>query len=623
MRDKTSKYIEMVRSKTGLSDYKISKQYGINQSNLSKYALGKSSLSETHAWLFANILDLNPAEIVANTKLEHALSTGDKLKVKFWENQLNKISGMAMPIKIEIAQFCPIMGDIEKNAEKIIQLSFAAKEKNANLIVFPELALTGYPPEDLLFCNNFMQRIEQSITKLSQELPTSIMTIFGSPSRRKNITYNSAYCINTGRIQNIYHKRLLPNYGVFDEKRYFSSGKNITVFEYHNKKIGIIICEDGWYGDSLEKNYNMNVNLIISINASPFQIGKHQKRLAIYKQNAIKFNFDMLYVNLVGGQDQLVFDGGSFMINNKGDVIQQLPFFENLEQLHDKPCSIKKYYETELIYKALVLATKNYTINNGFNGALIGLSGGIDSALTLAIAVDALGAENISVVMMPYKFTSEISIKYAKEQALNQGVKYLNIDINNIVESFDISLQELFEGESKDITEENIQARVRGVLLMAISNKWHKLVLATGNKSELSVGYSTLYGDMCGGFAPLKDVNKTTVYELSKYRNTISEVIPKEVISRAPSAELAPNQTDQDSLPEYEELDKILNLFVEMNLSVNEISEQGYDKKLVKKVAKMVLNSEYKRRQSAIGPKISKNSFDKERRYPVTSKYQP
>lgn len=622
MRDKTSKYVDMVRSKTGLSDYKISRKYGINQSNLSKYALGKSSLSETHAWLFANILDLNPAEIVANTKLEHALNTGDKNKILFWEDQLTKISEMNMPLKIEIAQFSPIMADIEGNAQRIIDLSFIAKEKKANLIVFPELALTGYPPEDLLFRDKFIEKIKINIAKILAKIPEDIMVIFGSPSEKDNKIYNSAYCMHSGKIKYVYHKIMLPNYGVFDEKRYFNSGENTLTFQYHDKKIGLIICEDGWYRSILENNNNMNVDLIISINASPFEINKHQKRLDVYKINAIKFNFDMLYVNLVGGQDNLIFDGGSFMINKKGELIQQLPFFKEIEYLHDNVYPIKKYNEIEIIYEALVLSTKDYIIKNGFKGAIIGLSGGIDSALTLAIAVDAIGAENVMAVMMPYKFTSQMSIICAKKQTAKQNVKYLDISIENIVNSFNKSLQEVFKNLENDVTEENIQARARGVLLMAISNKYKKIVLATSNKSETSVGYSTLYGDMCGGFAPLKDVNKMTVYKLAKYRNTISEVIPVDVISRPPSAELSINQKDQDHLPDYKDLDKILYLFIEMNLSVDDIVKQGYDKALVNKITDMVFKNEYKRRQSAIGPKISKNSFDKERRYPITSKYQ-
>ena len=410
---------------------------------------------------------------------------------------------------------------------------------------------------------------------------------------------------------------------MFDENRYFTAGDKTLVFEHQGRRIGILICEDAWVGDPLQRTCQLNADLIISLNASPFQSGKFQQRLDLYRKHSLEHSIELLYVNAVGGQDELVFDGGSFLMNTKGSIVQQLPFFEDCQVLHTRPCDRTELSETALIYKALVLATKDYVTGNGFSGSLIGLSGGIDSALTLAIAVDALGANNVSAVMMPYQFTSNMSLEDAQEQAITQGVDYSSIDIHQMVTAFNSSLLDLFDGADKDTTEENIQARVRGVLLMALSNKWHKMVLATGNKSEMSVGYATLYGDMCGGFAPLKDISKTLVYQLANYRNSLSRVIPERVITRPPSAELAPDQVDQDSLPPYDVLDDILMRFVEMKLSVEEITQHGHDLTLVKKVTLMVLNNEYKRRQSAPGPKVSSNAFGKERRYPMTSKFKP
>ena len=623
MNTKTSEYLDMVRLKTGLSDYKIAKQYDINQSNLSKYSSGKAALSETHAWLFANILDIDPAEVVAHTKFEHAVNTNNKMKVKFWQEQLNKILADTQPIKIQIAQFHPIVGDISHNVKQILDMSVEAHNIGAHLIVFPELALTGYPPEDLLLRFGFINRIASHIEQLCKQLTSSLTVLFGSPSTADGLLYNSAYCIQKNKVIHLYHKQSLPNYGVFDEKRYFTAGDKTLVFEHQGRRIGVLICEDAWVGDPLQRACQMDADLIVSLNASPFQSGKFQKRLDLYQQCALEWGIECLYVNLVGGQDELVFDGGSFMINAKAKVVQQLPFFEECQTLHTQPCLTDELSETALIYKALVLATKDYVTGNGFQGALIGLSGGIDSALTLAVAVDALGAENVSAVMMPYEFTSNMSLEDAEAQTIAQNVHYSNIGIHQMVNAFNLSLFDLFDGADKDTTEENIQARVRGVLLMALSNKWHKMVLATGNKSEMAVGYATLYGDMCGGFAPLKDISKTLVYQLADYRNSLSRVIPERVITRPPSAELAPDQVDQDSLPPYDVLDDILMRFVEQKLSVEEIAQHGHDVELVRKVTSMVLNNEYKRRQSAPGPKISHNAFGKERRYPMTSKFVP
>ena len=621
---KTTEYLAMVRDKTGYSDYKIAKEYDINQSNLSKYSSGKAALSETHAWLIANILDIDPAEVVANTKFEHAINTGNNSKAKFWQEQLNKIFSESSPIRIQIAQFNPIVGDIKLNAQKMLDLSIEANNAGAHLIIFPELALTGYPPEDLLFRDGFINQVKDEITNFCNLAPSDISILFGAPNKTDDFLFNSAYLIQNNRIINIYNKQELPNYGVFDEKRYFSSGDDSFVFECQNTKIGVLICEDQWVEGPISNLCQSNIDIVISLNASPFQLNKQSERINICKNYALKFDITFIYVNMVGGQDEVVFDGNSFIVNNQGDVSLQLPAFKELSVAHiDTTFTPSLVSNESLIYSAIVLATKDYIQKNTFGGALIGLSGGIDSALTLAIAVDAIGAENVHAIMMPYQFTSDMSLTDSELQAETQGVKYSSIDIHSMVDSFNLSLSDQFRNTSRDTTEENIQSRVRGTLLMALSNKSHKLVLATGNKSEMAVGYATLYGDMCGGFAPLKDISKTMVYQLAKYRNTLSDVIPERVITRPPSAELAPDQVDQDSLPSYDILDDILMRFVEQKQSVNEIIENGHNSEDVNKITSLILRNEYKRRQSAPGPKISSNAFGKERRYPMTSKFKP
>jgi len=621
---KTTEYLAMVRDKTGYSDYKIAKEYDINQSNLSKYSSGKAALSETHAWLIANILDIDPAEVVANTKFEHAINTGNNSKAKFWQEQLNKIFSESSPIRIQIAQFNPIVGDIKLNAQKMLDLSIEANNAGAHLIIFPELALTGYPPEDLLFRDGFTNQVKEEITNFCNLVPSDISILFGAPNKTDDFLFNSAYLIQNNRIINIYNKQELPNYGVFDEKRYFSSGDDSFVFECQNTKIGVLICEDQWVEGPISNLCQSNIDIVVSLNASPFQLNKQSERINICKNYALKFDITFIYVNMVGGQDEVVFDGNSFIVNNQGDVSLQLPAFKELSVSHiDTTFTPSLVSNESLIYSAIVLATKDYIQKNTFGGALIGLSGGIDSALTLAIAVDAIGAENVHAIMMPYQFTSDMSLTDSELQAETQGVEFSSIDIHSMVDSFNLSLSDQFRNTSRDTTEENIQSRVRGTLLMALSNKSHKLVLATGNKSEMAVGYATLYGDMCGGFAPLKDISKTMVYQLAKYRNTLSDVIPERVITRPPSAELAPDQVDQDSLPSYDILDDILMRFVEQKQSVNEIIENGHNSEDVNKITSLILRNEYKRRQSAPGPKISSNAFGKERRYPMTSKFKP
>ena len=624
MANKTKDYLTKVRKKTGFSDYKISQEYGINQSNLSKYKSGKSALSETHAWLFADILNINPAEVVANTKLEHAKMKGDKLKVIFWQEQIENLSNISESIKIDIAQINPIVGDLNNNAQQIIDLSIEAAQQGADLLVFPELALTGYLPEDLLLRAGFIQQVEEKVDLIKNSIPETMAIVFGAPHKNQGNLYNAAYLIQDQEVQT-YYKQQLPNYSVFDEKRYFSAGSKPFVFTIKGQRIGLLVCADIWNADIVSETARYGVSTIVSINASPFHIDKHQQRLEEVKKRVLENQVGFIYVNLVGGQDEIIFDGGSFAMNAKAQVTHQLPFFKVTTSSLSAPCEPIEVTSTEeIIYNALVLATKDYIEKNGvFNGVVIGLSGGIDSALTLAIAADAIGNENIKAIMMPYTYTSNMSLEDAKAQASTMNIDYQEISIHPMVESFNSQLSELFSGLQADTTEENLQARVRGTLLMAVSNKLGKIVLTTGNKSEMAVGYATLYGDMSGGFAPLKDVSKTMVYRLAKYRNTQSYIIPGRVIDREPSAELAPNQTDQDSLPPYDELDAILELFIEQRLAIKDIVKQGFNQKTVERISRLVLNNEYKRRQSAPGPKISKNAFGKERRYPMTSKFKP
>ncbi len=621
---KTKDYLKEIRDKTGFSDYKIAKEFNINQSNLSKYSSGKAAFSEIHAWLFADVLEINPAEVVANTKLEQAQLKGSKDKAEFWLNQLKKISETSKPLKIEIAQINPVVGDLNNNAKKIIDFSLESYKNKANLVIFPELALVGYPPEDLLLRDDFIIQTKDKIEYIKSQIPSSISIVFGAPTKVDGNLYNSACLIQKSRIR-FYHKQVLPNYGVFDEKRYFVAGNKSFIFECQQKKIGLLICEDAWEKKPVEELVNLGAQTLISINASPFQIGKHDNRINIIKKRVIDNNVDFIYVNMIGGQDDLVFDGGSFVIDSQAKITNQFPFFKEVSHSIYKPIYQNNNQNIEKdIYDALVLSTKDYVMkNNIFDGAIIGLSGGIDSALTLAITADALGNDNVQAVMMPHIYTSSISIIDAKEQTKNMNIKYHQINISDIVKSFNQELKELFKGTKEDITEENLQARIRGNILMSLANKFNKIVITTSNKSEMAVGYATLYGDMSGGFAPLKDVNKTLVYKLANYRNSISYVIPNRVIEREPSAELAKDQLDKDSLPNYEQLDSILELLIEKKLAVKQIIDKGFDADIVKKISRMVFSNEHKRYQSTVGPKITKNSFGKERRYPITSKFYP
>jgi NAD+ synthase (glutamine-hydrolysing) len=543
-----------------------------------------------------------------------------------------------MSLTVSIAQINPTVGSFKRNFQLIADAIQQAKKDKADVVLFPELALTGYPPEDLLFRPAFLEKVNKSLQNISL-LATGITVIIGAPVVRKHKLHNMACVLRDGKIIHQYAKQHLPNYRVFDEKRYFRRGKKNGVIDINGHKVGILICEDIWKKEPARSALKAGAECLFVINASPFRANKAKERLDLLKKQSSNSGVDIVYANLVGAQDELVFDGESLIFNKAGGLIFQAPTFESGVFTHKilvtKPAKVikaRRQHKLHNIYHALVLGVRDYVNKNGFPGVMLGLSGGIDSALTLAIAVDALGAENVEAVMMPFRYTADMSKQDAAQQANTQGVKYREIPIEKIFESFINALSEEFTGLPRDVTEENIQARSRGVLLMAISNKLHKMVLATGNKSEMAVGYATLYGDMAGGFAPLKDVFKTTVYDLARYRNKIGdgtienpeykEIIPERVITRPPSAELAPGQLDEDSLPPYEILDAVLRMFIEEFQSVAEIVAQGYERETVERVANLVLLNEYKRRQSAPGIRITKRAFGKDRRYPITSHYR-
>ncbi|WP_335956377.1 NAD+ synthase [Acinetobacter bereziniae] len=535
--------------------------------------------------------------------------------------------------KIALAQFSPFIGDLDSNVQKMIEQANEAKKQNAEIIVFPELSIIGYPAEDLFLRPSLAKRTVQAFEKLATI--KDIVLVFGFV----NLTddgqrYNAAAVMKDGQVLGIYNKQNLPNYSVFDEKRYFNEGHQHLVFEYLGHKFGVLICEDVWSLNTVQQLAQLNVESVLVLNASPYEVGKPQHRIVTLKELAKQLNLHLVYVNQVGGQDDLIFDGTSFVINQSGEVALQAPSF--IEDLYFTEYQIenKSYQVVETapalstmaeIYQGLVLATRDYVQRSGFPGVILGLSGGIDSALTLAIAVDAIGADKVQAVMMPYTYTSQISVEDATEQAKRMGVTFGIAEIHPIVNSFMQTLYPFFGNSPADATEENLQARARGTLLMGLSNKFGNLVLSTGNKSELSVGYCTLYGDMVGGFAVLKDVYKTIVFELAKYRNSISEtpVIPERVITRPPSAELRPDQKDQDSLPAYDILDAILYAYIEEEQSQEDIIAKGFEREVVEKVIRLVDRNEYKRRQGSIGPRISSRAFSRERRYPIVNGWKP
>jgi NAD+ synthase (glutamine-hydrolysing) len=534
-------------------------------------------------------------------------------------------------LRLGLAQLNFCVGDIDGNTKKIIDVIADARDNLAiELLAFPELAITGYPPEDLLFRPGLHRRVEHAIEQI-RKATRGITVAVGHPEQQARQLFNSCSILGEQKLIACYRKRQLPNYAVFDEKRYFSSGTETYVLAINGFKISISICEDVWEPDTAVAARAAGAELIVNINASPYRIEKRTARLAALRTAVAASKLPIAYVNLVGGQDELVFDGGSLVVDSEGHTVVNLREFEesvNLieiertnEKLVFRGAKDRLTDNHENVYQALVLGVRDYISKNHFPGVVIGLSGGIDSALTLAIAVDAIGADKVRAISMPSQYTAQMSIDDALEQAQRAGCECHVIPIGAPFGAFKDVLKDVFAGTSEDVTEENMQARCRGLILMAVSNKFGQMVLATGNKSEMSVGYATLYGDMAGGFAPLKDVPKTLVYALARWRNSDAEIIPIRVIDRPPTAELAPDQADTDSLPPYDVLDPILEHYIENDLTPLQISAKGFDLETVKRVAKMVDRNEYKRRQAAPGVRISERAFGRDRRFPITSRY--
>jgi len=572
---------------------------------------------------------------------------------------------MAECVRLGLAQINCTVGDLAGNAEKIISYVRQGIAEGVDIISFPEMAVTGYPPEDLLLKSRFVEENISTLGRIARECRGIVAVIgfaaYGDPASREveddfdKRVYNAAALIQDGDVRMVYHKMLLPNYGVFDERRYFTAGREPALFELGGVRFGVNICEDMWHkmGTSDTNPIADEAELIINLNASPFHAGKQRERVGILRERISESGAAVAYTNLVGGQDELVFDGGSMLIDSCGEIVAAASRFEETLLVADLEVAKKSGKETRTkcillegdlkgrvplvrpeiaetlagldeIYAALVLGTRDYVIKSGFKKVIIGLSGGIDSALTAAVAADALGASNVLGVAMPSRYSSQGSIDDAKRLAGNLKIGFETIPIEEAFGAFKSTLAPLFVNHTEDVTEENLQARIRGNILMALSNKFGSMVLTTGNKSEMAVGYSTLYGDMAGGFSVLKDVPKTRVYELSRYRNDKAgyDIIPSSSITKAPSAELRPDQTDQDSLPPYDLLDNILQKYVEEGLSAGEIAALGFDLATVDRVAGMVDRNEYKRRQAAPGVKITPRAFGRDRRMPIVNRYR-
>ena len=559
-------------------------------------------------------------------------------------------------MKIAIAQINCTVGDLAGNVARILDFAQRARAQSAGLLVTPELALCGYPPEDLLLRDDFYRNCDAALQKLAARIE-GITVVVGHPRQVGRKRYNAASVIQDGRIVATYHKHTLPNYTVFDEERYFDTDDKPCVVQVNGIKFGINICEDTWgrqgpllanpgaSGKELKLGVNLGADswqatapraardagaqVLLVLNASPYHLRKQHSRYDVMRERVAENGVPLIYANMVGGQDELVFDGASFAINRAGEITHQLPMFKEalaivtLENGDPLPGEVAPERSIEAdVYDALCLGVRDYVTKNGFPGVLLGLSGGIDSALTVAIAADALGADKVHAVMMPSQYTAGMSREDACAEADALGVRYSEIAIKPMFEAFLAALEPQFKGLPADTTEENLQSRIRGTLLMAMSNKSGAIVLTTGNKSEMGTGYATLYGDMAGGFAVLKDISKMLVYRLSNYRNSLSPVIPERVIARAPSAELRPDQTDQDSLPPYEVLDAIMEAYVEQNLGPREIEAGGYSRKDIERVIQLLRISEYKRRQAPIGIRITPRGFGKDWRYPITNKYR-
>jgi NAD+ synthase (glutamine-hydrolysing) len=551
-------------------------------------------------------------------------------------------------VKVALAQTNPTVGDMAGNARQLVQMARRAHADGACVMLAPELGLTGYPPEDLLLRPAFMQACAETLQGLAAELVDceGLHLVVGHPHqfgeqgdvRSKSVTvqqrFNAASVLVGGRVMGTYCKRELPNYQVFDERRYFASGrdagKDPLVFEVQGVRFGVLICEDAWFDEPARSARDAGAQVLCVLNASPFHLDKANEREQRMAERAGAVGLPLLYSHLVGGQDEVVFDGASFALDKGGRVTARAPAFEEALLMVEMSADGTPHGDVAPVppplaqaWAALVTGVRDYLGKNGFPGAVIGLSGGIDSALVLAIAVDALGSDKVHAVMMPSPYTAEISWLDARDMAQRLGVRYNEIAIAPMFDAFRISLAPQFVGRAEDTTEENLQARIRGTLLMALSNKLGAIVLTTGNKSEMATGYCTLYGDMAGGFAVIKDVAKTLVYRLAEWKNAQGrEVIPRRIITRPPSAELRPDQTDQDSLPPYEVLDAILERYMENDQSIDQIVAAGYARAEVERVARLIKINEYKRRQAPVGIRITHRGFGRDWRYPITSKFR-
>jgi NAD+ synthase (glutamine-hydrolysing) len=543
---------------------------------------------------------------------------------------------MSTDLRIALAQLNLVVGDVVANTGKILSTARTARdEQRADLVVFPELAVTGYPPEDLLFHSRLRYDVARAMARLKDDL-RGVAIVVGYPEYDGDAIHNSAALIHDGELIANHRKQCLPNYGVFDEMRYFEPGAGPTVVAFRGFRLALTVCEDLWEAGPPAQARAAGAELLLSINGSPYDMRKRDRRLDVLARNVSRHGLPQVYLNMVGGQDELVFDGGSMVLDENGAVVHNAPGFEEylgtVTFRREQKGAVPRCVDGKLItrrdgiaeiYEALVLGTRDYVDKHGFPGIVLGLSGGIDSGLVLAIAVDALGADRVKAVMMPSRYTADISLADASEEARLLGVDYDVISIEPIYQATVEALAGQFAGLPEDTTEENIQSRCRGMVLMAISNKTGRMLLTTGNKSEMAVGYATLYGDMAGGFAPIKDCSKTLVYQLARHRNGIGRVIPERVLTREPSAELRADQKDTDSLPPYDILDPILEYFIEDDLSVDEIAARGFDRAVVGEVLELVKRNEYKRRQAPPGIRVSRRGFGRDWRYPITSGYGP
>ena len=536
-----------------------------------------------------------------------------------------------MTVKVAIAQMNSTVGDLAGNRAKIFDLSRRAFEAGADIVLTPELSLVGYPPEDLLLRNAFYAKTQEAFAGLAADLAQfkDLHVVVGLPLQdEKGVRHNAASVLLNGEVLGTYRKHDLPNTTVFDEKRYFTSSDQAFVFGVKGVRFGINICEDTWFEHAPMRARAAGAQVLLVPNGSPYHMNKQHLRYETMRKNVSAQGMALVYANLVGGQDELIFDGDSFVMDAAGTMCAQLRHFEEDLQLVDfdgatpvpQPLATPLTIEAQ-VYQALVLGVRDYIGKNGFPGVLIGMSGGVDSALTLAIAVDALGADKVRAVMMPSQFTADISWIDSRDMVKRLNVRYDEIPIKQTFDAFRATLADEFAGLAEDATEENIQARIRGTLLMALSNKHGSIVLTTGNKSEMAVGYCTLYGDMAGGFAVIKDIAKTLVYRLCAWRNSVSDVIPERILTRGPSAELRADQLDQDSLPPYDVLDGIMQLYMEENRPIAEIIEAGYPPADVARVTRLIKINEYKRRQSPVGIRVTHRGFGRDWRYPITSKF--